>query len=484
LLPLNKELSSIAVIGPNADCAAALLGNYNGTPSRAVTPLQGIREALADENTVVYTAQGCDLAEGIPLLQPVPSTCLRPAGADAGQYGLSAEYYANADLEGPPSLSRVDPVVDFCWKGDSPLSGRWGDPFSVRWRGTLVPPASGTYRLGLSGFSAIRITLDSAELANYRDVHHARFAGRDVELEAGRHYDLQIEYSNRGLDPQAQLLWALLGQDHLSQALEATERAEAVVLILGLTANLEGEEMPVHVPGFSGGDRTDLGLPQPQQELLEKVCALNKPTVLILMNGSALGITWADEHVPAIVEAWYPGQAGGKALAEVLFGDANPGGRLPVTFYRSVNDLPPFEDYAMEGHTYRYFRGEPLYAFGHGLSYTTFAYHNLRLSEKRLTPGDSLTVSVEVVNTGARAGDEVVQVYLCDVDASVPVPIRQLVAFKRVHLDAGERRELSFVLTPDQFSLIDEHGNRTIEAGRFQVAVGGRQPRAEELGAA
>jgi beta-glucosidase len=480
-LPLSKKLSSIAVIGPNADQAVALLGNYNGTPSRAVTPLQGIRDLLSGTETVVYSAQGCDLAEGIPVLRPVPSTCLRPADADAGQYGLSARYYANPRFEGPPMLSRVDPTIDFVWKGDSPLSGRWGDPFSVCWSGALVPATSGTYRLGLSGFSAFRIALDGVDLAKYKDVHHARFAGRDIKLEAGRHYDLQIEYTNRGLDPQAQLLWAMREQDHLSQALEVARRAEVVVLVLGLTANLEGEEMPVHVPGFSGGDRTDLGLPGPQQALLAKVCALNKPTVLVLMNGSAMGITWADEHVPAIVEAWYPGQAGGKALAEVLFGETNPGGRLPVTFYRSTEDLPSFEDYAMEGHTYRYFRGEPLYAFGHGLSYTTFAYHNLRLSGKRLAPGDSLTVSVEVENTGTRAGDEVVQVYLTDVEASVPVPIRQLVAFRRVHLEAGERRALSFVLTPDQFSTIDEQGKRAIEPGRFKIAVGGRQPSAQEL---
>jgi beta-glucosidase len=482
LLPLSKTLSSIAVVGPNADQIAPLLGNYNGTPSKAVTPLQGIRDALAGESgTVVYSAQGCDLAEGIPLLHPVPSTCLRPDDADAGQVGLSAKYYINTRLEGAPALKRVDPTVDFLWKGNSPLSGRWGDPFSVCWSGTLVPPTSGTYRLGVSGFSAFRIVLDGVELAEYKDIHHARFAGGDVELEAGRHYALQIEYVNRGLDPQAQLLWALLDQDHLTPALKVAQRAEVVVLVLGLTANLEGEEMPVHVPGFEGGDRTDLGLPAPQQELLEQVCALNKPTVLILMNGSALGVAWADEHVPAIVEAWYPGQAGGKALADVLFGDANPGGRLPVTFYKSVEDLPPFDDYDMDGHTYRYFRGEPLYAFGHGLSYTRFAYHNLRLSSKRLAPGDSLTVSVEVENTGGRAGDEVVQVYLCDVEASVPVPIRQLVAFKRLHLDAGERQTVSFVLTPDQFSLIDQDGNRTIEAGRFLIAVGGRQPNAKEL---
>ncbi|MFL7808470.1 MAG: glycoside hydrolase family 3 C-terminal domain-containing protein, partial [Anaerolineae bacterium] len=423
---------------------------------KAITPLQGIRDLVRPQGTVVYTAQGCELAEGIPLLQPVPSTCLRPARADAGQYGLNASYYPNARFEGAPALSRVDAAVDFVWKGASPLGGRWGDPFSVRWTGTLVPPESGTYRLGMSAFTSFSLTLDGDELARFQDEHHARFSGQDVELEAGRHYDLAIEYTNQGLDPQAQLLWALLGENHLIPALEAAERAQTVVLVLGLTANLEGEEMPVHVPGFDGGDRTDLGLPAPQQELLEEVCALGKPTVLVLMNGSALGVTWADEHVPAIVEAWYPGQAGGTALAEVLFGDVNPGGRLPVTFYKSTEDLPPFEDYAMEGHTYRYFRGEPLYAFGHGLSYTTFIYRNLRLSGKRLAPGDPLTVEVEVENTGARAGDEVVQVYLSDVEASVPVPIRQLVAFQRLHLKPGERRELSFVLTAEQFSLIDE----------------------------
>jgi beta-glucosidase len=408
---------------------------------------------------------------------------LHPDDANAGQYGLSANYYVNARFEGPPALSRVDPTVDFVWKGDSPLTGRWGDPFSVCWSGSLVPPASGTYRLGLSGFSAFRVTLDGIELAKFQDQHHARFVGRDIKLEAGRHYALQIEYTNRGLDPQAQLLWALLDQDHTAQALEVAERAEVVVLVLGLTANLEGEEMPVHVPGFDGGDRTDLGLPAPQQELLEQVVALGKPTVLVLMNGSALGATWADQHVPAIVEAWYPGQAGGKALAEVLFGTYNPGGRLPVTVYKSAEDLPPFEDYAMEGHTYRYFRGEPLYAFGHGLSYTTFVYRNLRLSSKRLAAGNPLTVSVEVVNTGDRAGDEVVQVYLRDVETSVPAPILQLVGFKRVHLAPGERQELSFVVAPEQFSLIDAQGKRAIEPGRFQIAVGGRQPKPEELGA-
>ena len=239
--------------------------------------------------------------------------------------------------------------------------------------------------------------------------------------------------------------------------------------------------MPVQVPGFAGGDRTDIGLPAPQQELLERIHALGKPMVVVLLNGSALGVAWAAEHVPAIVEAWYPGEEGGTAIADVLFGDYNPGGRLPVTFYRSVKDLPPFEDYDMEGHTYRYFRGEPVYAFGHGLSYTTFGYGNLKLSAPSLAPGGALTVTADVRNTGQRAGDEVVQLYLSDVEASVPVPIRQLVGFKRVHLEPGETQTVSFTVEPEQFALVDDAGERVIEPGRFRISVGGRQPRASDL---
>jgi len=251
--------------------------------------------------------------------------------------------------------------------------------------------------------------------------------------------------------------------------------------VLGLSPDLEGEEMPVHVPGFAGGDRTDLALPRPQQELLERLHALGKPVVLVLLGGSAISIPWAAEHIPAILQAWYPGEEGGHAVADVLLGDYNPSGRLPVTIYRSVDDLPPFSDYRMEGHTYRYFRGEPLYPFGYGLSYNTYAYDNLRLSSQTIVPGDDLAVSVEVTNLGRRDGDEVLQVYLSDTEASAPVPIRQLVAFKRVHLDAGETRQVGFTIPAKAFALVDAQGRRIIEPGAFIVAVGGAQPTADAL---
>jgi beta-glucosidase len=233
--------------------------------------------------------------------------------------------------------------------------------------------------------------------------------------------------------------------------------------------------MRVDVPGFKGGDRVDLGLPSTQETLLRAVVATGKPVVLVLLNGSALAIPWAVEHVGAIVEAWYPGQAAGTALADVLFGDYSPAGRLPVTFYHSAGDLPPFSDYRMDGHTYRYFRGRALFPFGHGLSYTTFAYRDLRLPAT-VRAADTVRVSVEVENTGARAGEEVVQLYVTDVEASVPVPVRSLQGFTRVSLSPGERRRVSFTLTPRQFSLIDAAGRRVVEPGVFEVAVGGKQP--------
>jgi beta-glucosidase len=251
--------------------------------------------------------------------------------------------------------------------------------FAVRWTGSLVPPVTGTYKLGASGLSGYTLTLDGEPVVQYRGVHHPIIQTKEVELEAGRFYDLQLDYVNRGSDPQMQLLWSVPGTDHLTRAIEAARKAEVVVMVMGLSPALEGEEMPVQVAGFAGGDRTDVTLPRPQEELLRRIHALGKPIVLVLLSGSAVAVNWAAEHVPAIVEAWYPGQAGGDGIADALFGDANPGGRLPVTFYRSVDDLPPFEDYRMEGRTYRYFRGEPLFPFGYGLSYTTFAYSDLRL---------------------------------------------------------------------------------------------------------
>jgi beta-glucosidase len=252
--------------------------------------------------------------------------------------------------------------------------------------------------------------------------------------------------------------------------------ADASVLVLGISAGLEGEEMTVKVEGFRGGDRTDLALPKPQETLLKAVAATGKPVVVVLLSGSALAVNWANDNVPAILQAWYPGGEGGTAVADVLFGDYNPAGRLPVTFYKSVDQLPPFTDYSMQGRTYRYFKGEPLYPFGFGLSYTSFAYSNLRFDSRTVKAGQPIKVMVDVKNVGDRAGDEVVQLYLTDVAASVPVPIRSLIGFARISLKPAEKQTVTFTITPRQMSLIDDAGKRIIEPGEFLVSAGGGQP--------
>jgi beta-glucosidase len=230
--------------------------------------------------------------------------------------------------------------------------------------------------------------------------------------------------------------------------------------------------MPVDVAGFASGDRTDIRLPRLQEELIKQIHALGKPVVLVLMNGSALAVNWAAEHIPAIIEAWYPGQAGGDALADVLFGDYNPAGRLPVTFYKSVEDLPPFEDYQMEGRTYRFFRGEPLFPFGYGLSYTMFEFDNLHISQSQVQAGSQVTVSLDVTNTGDRTGDEVVQLYIRHLDAAVPRPIKELKGFKRITLQPGERKTVAFTLRSHQLGFYDETMQFVVEPGMVEVMVG------------
>ena len=300
-----------------------------------------------------------------------------------------------------------------------------------------------------------------------------------MTLRKGVAYPIRLEVEHEKYDAIAQLLWEAPGGqgDEVAEAVAAARAADAVVMVLGLSSRLEGEEMPVRIEGFAGGDRTSLDLPKVQQQLMEKVVAAakGKPVVLVLLNGSPLTLGWADQNVPAIVEAWYGGQAAGTAVGEVLFGDVSPAGRLPLTFYRSLDQLPPFDDYAMKGRTYRYFTGKPLYPFGHGLSYSRFEYAKLAVPKKAAV-GAPVAVSVEVRNAGAVAADEVVQLYVTDVEASGEVPLRALKGFQRVSLKPGEKRVVRFSLDDRALSLVGKDGQRVVEPGRFTIAVGGKQP--------
>jgi beta-glucosidase len=288
---------------------------------------------------------------------------------------------------------------------------------------------------------------------------------------------VKIDLSQQGGTGLAKLVWHMPG-DQKDYA-GAVQKADVVVAVMGLAGELEGEEMPISVDGFAGGDRTNVELPQAQEQLLEELVASGKPVILVLMNGSALGVNWADQHVPAILEAWYPGEEGGTAVAEALAGDFSPGGRLPLTFYKSVDQLPPFDDYNMKGRTYRYFSGEPLYPFGFGLSYTNFEYSNLSFDKNAVAAKDNLGVSVYVKNRGKMAGDEVVQVYLTH-PGQQGAPLRALAGFHRVHLDPGETQKVEIAIPNRNLSFVDEKGARRIAPGTLEVWVGGGQPGGRE----
>jgi beta-glucosidase len=473
VLPLKKNLRTIAVIGPNSDQSRMLLGNYNGEPADAMTPLRGIREAVPASTRVLY-ARGADLAEGFPVLDVVPTSVLKTPD---GKPGLRAEFFASNQMSSAPLFSRTDAGVDANWQDGAPRRDMNVDDFGVRWTGTITPPSTGLYRIGLVGTVKFELLLDDSLIVRSVYPTHdgefpdPRLAQTDpIRLEGGRSYRIRVNARETYGDARLQMVWSGPHETLESDAEAIAKQADAVVMFLGLTARLEGEEMPVRIPGFQGGDRTSIDLPEPQEHLLERIASLGKPTVLVLLSGSALAVPWAQAHVPAIVEAWYPGQTAGTAIADVLFGNYNPGGRLPVTFYKSTSDLPAFESYAMTGRTYRYFKGTPLYPFGFGLSYTTFAYKNLRTSADQMRASDTLTVRVDVTNTGKRAGDEVVQLYAQHVGSKIDRPIKDLRGFKRVSLKPGETKTVtlavpakslaywnaetrSWVVEPDQVAL-------------------------------
>jgi beta-glucosidase len=464
LLPLSGHYKTIAVIGPNADSVAALVGNYNGTPSDPITVLAGVRERFPESN-VIY-AEGSSLIG--PPLSPVPSRFLL---SESGAQGLSANYYRGRDLQGTPIVNRIDGDVNFVWQNGAGPS--LASDFSVRWTGALVPVSTGNYEVGFRGTDRFRMWLDGELIAETDYAGNGRTLTRTIRLEAGHSYPVRIEYAQEHERGRAQFVWheAGAGKDYLG----AIRQADLIIAVLGLTSELEGEEMPIDIPGFRGGDRTSLDLPKVQQDLLEDLVATRKPVVLVLMNGSALSINWADRHVGAILEAWYPGEEGGTALAEILAGDVSPSGKLPLTFYKSIDQLPAFENYGVQGHTYRYFTGEPLYPFGYGLSYSTFAFTRLMIQKSVLGASDDLVATVDVTNTGKVAGDEVVEVYVSH-PAVEGAPLRSLAAIQRVKLMPGETKPVPLRISNRDLSTVGPDGTRRIVPGELRLWIGDGQP--------
>ena len=476
VLPLKSSVKRIAIVGPLADQKAVLLGNYNGTPTKTVTMLEGMKAEFPNAK-ITYVPGIQFLSKDIGTV--VPASALT---TPSGKPGIQAEYFAGMGMGmmrpmkmPKPLVSRVEETVDLNGTNlPAQLKGKKG--FFVRWTGTLNPTATGNYYIGIraNGFAMVSVGGQpygfqyggNGDTSNVGQIH----------LERGVPLTLSVAYGARGAaTPKVQLVWAKVDNAASPAAVEAAKKADVVIAVVGLTSHLESEEAPVHEPGFLGGDRTRLRLPQPEENLLHAVAETGKPLVVVLMNGSALAVNWANTHASAILESWYSGEEGGAAIADTLSGKNDPGGKLPVTFYTGISQLPNFANYSMQGRTYRYFTGKPLYPFGYGLSYTKFSFSNLELPQKSIEAGDPLKASVTVTNTGKVAGDEVVQLYL----KFPKVPGRPNIAlrgFQRVHLQPGQSQQVHFDLKRRALSMVTENGNPIVAQGDYTVSVGGGQP--------
>src|SRR5579862_5759773 len=473
LLPLKPEVKKIAVVGPLADQTKPLIGNYAGQPTHIVSILNGLHAEFPNATisfvpgTQFLRTDGTAVPDGL-LTTP------------EGKPGLKADYNEGmrrqpAPGEKPtPIVSRTEANVNLT-ENNLPKEVVGKKTFGVQWSGFLTPTESGDFILGLRCEGFGRLTVDNKQVATaFGGGGLSSGVGR-VHLEKGHKVSLEISYGSRNGKTHAELIWTKANNGPSPEAIAAAKNADAVIAVVGITSQLEGEEMPVSEPGFLGGDRTSINLPQPEEDLVEAVAATGKPVAVVLLNGSALAVNWINEHANAILEAWYPGEEGGAAVAETLSGKNNPAGRLPVTFYTGVDQLPNFEDYVMANRTYRYFSGKPLYPFGYGLSYTKFSYSDLSVPAQAVVAGQPVGADVTVTNTGQVAGDEVVQLYLKFplVKGAPKVALR---GFARIHLDAGASQKVHFDLKPRDLEMVTEEGDPIIAQGDYSISIGGGQP--------
>ena len=496
ILPLKQSPASIAVIGPTAALLTSLEGNYNGTPLHPVYPVDGLVKQFPGAK--IHYAQGSTLAAGFSV--PVPRT------AFGG--GLKAEFFSNPEWSGAPVATLTVPDIQQDWADAFPVPELHTHDYSVRWTGTLQVPTPGHYTLIVQGSDAFpwspresyRFSIDGKQIsagnfavAGKPDMGHFTFAPGasptappvmaakapariELDLADTKPHAIEFGYSHSAelAGGSVTLKWEAPAQAQLDEAVAAAKQSDLVVAFVGLSPQLEGEEMPIKIEGFLGGDRTSIDLPAAQQHLLEAVAATGKPVIVVSLSGSALALTWAQQHAAAALQAWYPGVEGGTAIARTLAGDNNPAGRLPLTFYASTTDLPPFTDYSMHNRTYRYYTGKPLWGFGYGLSYSSFSYGPVNLSSTSLAAGQPLTATVTVTNTSSRPGDEVVEAYLKTPQPQGPR--HSLVGFERVHLNANEKRDVRITLSPRALSSVDDQGDRSILAGSYQLSLASAQP--------
>jgi beta-glucosidase len=472
LLPLKPGIKKIAVVGPLGDQTKPLIGNYAGQPTHIVSVMEGLKAEFP--NAAITFVPGTQFlrTDGTPVPDSILTT-------PDGKPGLKAEYTESMDRPGeassaPVLASRTEPNVNLTG-ANLPQQVAGKKTLGVQWTGFITATESGDYMAGVRGMGFARLTIDDKPVGMMFSREEAGVAVGRVHLEKGRKAAIGINYGTMDGNPRAELIWTKVSDAPSPEALAAAKNADAVIAVVGITSSLEGEEMPVTEPGFLGGDRTSIDLPAPEEALVEAVAATGKPLAVVLMNGSALAVNWINEHANAVLEAWYPGEEGGNAVAETLSGKNNPAGRLPVTFYTGVNQLPNFEDYGMANRTYRYFTGKPLYPFGYGLSYTAFKYSGLSIPTQAVAAGQPVDADVTVTNAGKVAGDETVELYLKfpDVKGAPRIALR---GFERIHLEAGASQKVHFELKDRDLVMVTEDGNPIIAAGDYTISIGGGQP--------
>ncbi len=454
LLPLNKNTKTIAVIGPNAD--ASRLGGYSVKNKVGTTVLEGVKQVAGAKTKVLYE-------EGVPLIvkgQVIPSKYLLTP--DEAKNGLKGEYFNNRNVEGTPALTRIDSQLDFDWPW-SPGDGVADDDFSIRWTGYIKADVSFDGWLGLSSDDGIRMWIDDQLVIDHWTQGGTNIVTTPKNIEAGKKYKVRIEMWEGGWGARAHLRWNL-EKVNFQPAIDIAKKADVAIVVLGESNELVEENRDV----------STLDLHGMQQELIEAIQKTGTPVVCVLLNGRPLSVNRINDHIPAIIEGWFPGEAGGKAVADVLFGDYNPGGKLPITFPKSVGQLPIYYNQKRSAiHRYVAESENPLYTFGYGLSYTTFEYSNLALNTKEIKADGEIKVTIDVKNTGNYDGDEVVQLYINDVYSSVTTPAKTLKGFKRVFIKKGETQKVGFTLTADELAIWNRDMKRVVEPGDFEVMVGG-----------
>jgi len=465
VLPLKKD-TKVAVIGPNAENIDVLVGNYNGTPIRPSSPLNGFQEYLGD-NKVTYSPGGPLVPGFYGNMVAIPPSVLFHEEEGVLKKGLAARYFKDVEMEGSPDLERIDSNIDFIWH-ETPISNKLEETFAVEWKGVLKPEVSGAYQFRLASLYGNAVI--------YLD-------GKPTEdqfwpLEAEKTYPLRITYSikpfwwGNTVTPDAHLTWVNRDIDYEGLAIQAAGEADVIVFCGGISPRLEGEEMKLDIDGFAHGDRTHINLPANQLEILRKLKATGKPVIFVNFSGSAMALNWENEHLDAIVQAFYPGERTGEALARLVFGEYSPSGRLPITFYKSLEGLPAFDDYAMDNRTYKFFEGEVLYPFGYGLGYIPFNYEMVQAPEK-INAGESYEVKIKVTNPSEMGENAIVQVYLTDKESDVRVPQKALVSFQSVYLEAGTSKEVICTIRPDEMAVINSDYRPEIQEGEFLLRIMG-----------